>query len=91
MEPTGAIMSARIERGPAWSNRTPTKLVEGRYFHVAINAAATGRTYDVSPDGRRFLMIKFAAGSEQTAAPTKLVVVLNWAEELKRLVPSGSR
>ena len=42
------------------------------------------RPYDVSPDGQRFLMIK---DSDQKAAPPNIVVVLNWAEELKRLLP----
>ena len=43
------------------------------------------RNYDVTPDGRRFLMIK---ESEQVAAATRVIVVLNWFEELKRLVPT---
>ena len=42
--------------------------------------------YDISPDGRRFLMIKAASGSQQTTTAS-LVVVQNWTEELKRLVP----
>jgi hypothetical protein len=45
-----------------------------------------GRTFDVAPDGRRFLMIKEGGGDE--AAPQNLVVVQNWFEELKRLVPA---
>jgi hypothetical protein len=36
--------------------------------------------YDVAPDGR-FVMIK------DEAASGRLYVVLNWTEELKRLVP----
>jgi len=44
------------------------------------------RSYDVSPDGQRFLMIKNIEGSDQ-AAPPSIVVVLNWAEELKQLLP----
>ena len=44
------------------------------------------RNYDVSPDGRRFLMIQPTAGEH--AAPTQIIVVLNWHEELKRLVPT---
>jgi len=47
---------------------------------------ALGRGYDVSPDGTRFLMIKDAAASTGTAP--QLVVVLNFFEELKRLVPT---
>ncbi len=39
--------------------------------------------YDISPDGQRFLMIKAVEGVAQ------LNVVLNWFEELKRLVPTN--
>ena len=48
----------------------------------------SGRTYDVSPDGQRFLMIK-APGTDASAAPPALIVVQHWDEELKRLVPAG--
>jgi hypothetical protein len=44
----------------------------------------TARTYEQSLDGRRFLMLK----GVPSAAPPSLVVVLNWLEELKRLVPT---
>jgi hypothetical protein len=43
--------------------------------------------YDVSADGRRFLMIK-AAAADHDAAPAKIVIVQNWTEELRRLVPT---
>jgi len=42
------------------------------------------RSYDVTPDGRRFLMIK---ENEQVSAATGINVVLNWFEELKQRVP----
>ncbi len=35
----------------------------------------------MSPDGQRFLMIKDSSGTDQTAAPASLIVVLNWREE----------
>ena len=41
-------------------------------------------TYDVSTDGKRFLMVKQPANQ---AAP-QIVVVQNWTEELKRLAPT---
>ena len=44
----------------------------------------SSRNYDVSPDGKRFLMVKQPAN--QAAAP-QIIVVQNWFEELKRLVP----
>jgi hypothetical protein len=42
------------------------------YFH---------RSYDVGPDDRRFLMIR--ASEDQT----DLVLVVNWFQELKGVVP----
>jgi WD40 repeat protein len=44
-----------------------------------------GRHYDVSPDGKRFLLLKPTETDQQ---PPELVVVLNWAEELKKLAPA---
>ena len=80
-------MHAGVERSQSWSATTPTTLLKtGGYF--TIPAGNPGRTYDISPDGQRFLMIKQGDGSGQTAAATSLIVVQNWAEELKRLVPT---
>jgi hypothetical protein len=41
-----------------------------------------GRSYDVSPDGKFLLIIPAASGVSESA-PVNIVV--NWAEELKRL------
>jgi hypothetical protein len=60
-------------------------LKDGSVFAPAGNS---GRTYDVSPDGRRFLMIKVSGGSDQTNTPAQVIVVQHWTEELKRLVPT---
>jgi serine/threonine-protein kinase len=68
--------------GPNFSAGIPIKLFDGRYF------AATGRTYDVSPDGQRFLMIKDNAAGDQTSTLASMVVVFNWVEELKARVPT---
>jgi serine/threonine-protein kinase len=75
-----AIMGVRVEPGPSWRSSTPTRILRGQYFF-----ANAGRTFDIAPDGRRFLMIK-GGGSE--AAPRNLVVVQHFDEELKRLVPA---
>ncbi len=42
-----------------------------------------GRFWDIHPDGDRFIMLE-VRGPE---APTDIEVVVNWAEELKELVP----
>ena len=44
--------------------------------------------YDVSPDGRRFLMIKEIAGVDEVPPSARLILVQNWFQELKRLVPT---
>jgi serine/threonine-protein kinase len=53
-----------------------------------------GRAYDVSADGQRFLLLKDAptAAGQKSALP-EIHLVINWFEELKRLVPTnyGSR
>jgi serine/threonine-protein kinase len=45
-----------------------------------------GRPYDVSPDGRRFLMIKEATTGRDDAVG-QIVLVQNWFDELRRLAP----
>jgi Tol biopolymer transport system component len=45
-----------------------------------------GFPYDVSPDGTRFLMLKVSSSTER---PTELRVVINWMDELERMVPTG--
>jgi serine/threonine-protein kinase len=82
---TGALMRVGVAPGPTWAATAPTRLFEGHYG-AAPNQ--NGRTYDVSPDGRRFLMIKDSEASDPSATPASMVVVLNWQEELKRLVPT---
>ena len=47
-----------------------------------------GRAYDVSPDGERFLMLKEDASSQDTSTEPYFIVVQNWFEELRRLVPT---
>jgi Tol biopolymer transport system component len=56
----------------------PRQLFDQRYVFQNISLA----NYDVSPDGQRFVMVKDETGSG------RLNVVLNWTEELKRLVPT---
>ena len=78
------VMRIGVGPGPTWAATAPIRLFEGRY---GAGSNQTGRTYDISPDGRRFLMIKIA-NADRTAMPMNFVVVQNWREELMRLVPT---
>ena len=57
----------------------PRRLLEKRYQR----SEAFWPNYDVTPDGKRLLMIKPA----EQSPPTQINVVLTWFEELKRRVP----
>ena len=45
--------------------------------------------FDISPDGKHFLMLKQAAAETESKAgtPRTINIVLNWFEELKKKVP----
>jgi hypothetical protein len=49
-------------------------------------------TWDISPDGKRFLMMKeTGAAASAGGRSRKINLVVNWFEELKRLVPTGKK
>ena len=73
------MMAVAIETEPAFAPGNPTGLFEDPYLRNLR------RNYDISLDGQRFLMIKEGSSND---APRELHVVLNWFEELKRLVPA---
>ena len=75
------LMRVGVEGGSTWRTSAPDRLIEGRYFY---SNAGSARTFDVASDGR-FLMVKPLATS---ASYNQLVIVQNWHEELKRLVPN---
>jgi Tol biopolymer transport system component len=85
VSPTGALMRVGVERAATWAATPPTQLVKEGY--ATIPGSLSGRSYEIAPDGQRFLMIK-EGGADQTAPPASLVVVQHWLDELKRLVPT---
>ena len=74
------MMAVAIVLQPTFRPSKPEFLFEK--YHVPY---APLRNYDVSSDGRQFLMLK---DNEQFAAVTHIDLVLNWHEELKRRVPT---
>ena len=72
-----------IESEPAFTPGSPQLLFAGSYVRSA------DRNSDISPDGQRFMMLKGGEQSEETSARTELIIVQNWFEELKRLVPTN--
>ena len=72
----GGVMVVDVETGDTFERGSPRQLFPDTYFFGG------SQNWDLAPDGR-FLMISPRAVS----ASPELVVVLNWIEELTRLVP----
>ena len=79
------LMVAEIETEPTFSWSSPESVFDAAGYLPNI----TARTYDIHPDGQRFLMIKpaTAATTDGEDSP-QLIFVQNWFEELKRLAPT---
>ncbi len=76
------LMAVAIDTRGTFSASPPQLLFEGNYEWARYQ-----QSYDVMPDGR-FVVVK-TVGREGEEDPTKINVVLNWFEELKRLVPTN--
>ncbi|MCZ6661613.1 MAG: protein kinase, partial [Actinobacteria bacterium] len=75
----GDMMVVNIENAPTFTHGRPEILFETQGL-----AGRRGSSYDVSPDGERFLMV---SRSEGRSLPIHLV--LNWFEELNHRVPGN--
>ena len=72
------LVAVDVETGNGFAAGSPRVLFDDYYMeHIAY-----GRTYDITPDGERFVMVK-----EMSPPPRRIAVNLNWFEELKRLAP----
>jgi Tol biopolymer transport system component len=77
------LMAVPVQTTPTFSAGTPVKVIDAKFFD-----GGPGRTYDVSRDGKRFLVITNPlAAQTSTAAPATMVLVVNWIEELKARLP----
>ena len=79
------MMVVSVQTESSFTHGTPRVLFEAAQYE-SWNIAPK---YDIHPDGERFLMLKKAPHTEEAPAPMELILVLNWSEELKRLVPTN--
>ena len=75
-----AAMVVPVETGEAFQRGAPERLFSMDPYHQG-----NGTNWDVSPHGQRFLMVK---RNNAAAEASEIVVVMNWFEELTRLVPT---
>jgi hypothetical protein len=86
-EKNGALMRVPVKLGSRFEAGTPEKLFDGPYLFHPPGGGPVGRMYDVSLNGQRFLMIKESSAAAEPPSP-RIILVQNWFEELKRLVPA---
>jgi serine/threonine-protein kinase len=89
LDPNGLLTSVTISiEGGQLSAGRPATILKTAYVAGLSARGLQLRSYDVSPDGQRFLMVKDVAARPTPASPVPLVVVTGWLEELKQRVPS---
>ena len=66
-----------------WEREKPAVVFERAYRFPPSG----GRTWDLSPDGQRFLMISDTRQPGELSSQTDVMIVQNCFEELKRLAP----
>lgn len=83
----GAVLAVTVKTDPELWLEAPRILFRGPYLQVG---SSVGTSWDIHPDGKRFLMKKPASvEGEETSVefPRKINIILNWFEELKEKVP----
>jgi Tol biopolymer transport system component len=78
------FFSATVTSVSPFRTDTPRLLFETRTFEY--DSTGPIRSWEVSPDGQRFLLLRFAPSTDKPV--TSMHVVLNWTEELKRRAPA---
>jgi len=80
----GAVMEVPVDTGSTFTAGKPRMLFKGNY----IMGYGESPSWDIHPDGKRFLMMKGPqAAASANAERRKINIVLNWFEELKQRVP----
>jgi len=77
------MMAVSISESPGFSASKPRILFEGEFSY---GSSTTIPNYSVSPDGKRFAMIRAVPGRD-----ARINVVVNWFEELRRATREGRK
>lgn len=84
------VMGVSVDTADGFAAGVPSLVSSGTYVGTS-EGDRPGRTYDIAPDGQRFLMVKenaSADGDDATAGPAQIHVVQGWFEELRARVPT---
>jgi serine/threonine-protein kinase len=84
MAPDGALMGVQVKAtGQTWAATAPVKVLAPGYWLRFADQTGRGRGYDISPDGKRFLVV---TPPREVGDPPELVVIQHWDQELEERV-----
>ncbi len=75
------LVSVKLRTTPQFMVESPVVVLENTFL------PGPGRPYDISPDGQKFILINETRVDQTSARAPQLNFILNWNQELKRLVP----
>jgi serine/threonine-protein kinase len=82
-------IAVAVETEPTFKRGNSRVLFRGTYLTQSLSMASPATQWDIHPKEKKFLMIKPPASAGAASADAKpqqkIIVVLNWTEELKRL------
>ena len=79
----GVVMVVPVQTEPRFKLGNPQVMVTPGYY-----TEPPARHCDIFPDGQRFLMMKEVEITRQASELQEIIIVVNWFDELKRLVPT---
>jgi Tol biopolymer transport system component len=81
------MFAVSVTTAPTLRLATPVQLFQGRYY-VAPSGSPRPQ-YDVTADGRRFLMIAPTAATGAAPGQQRIVVVQHWIDEVRSKIPAN--
>lgn len=75
------LMEVDVTTEPKFTHTRPRELFRGK-----VQGTIPIRSYDIAPEGKRFVML--LPGEQKPQPVTRINIVQNWFDELKRLVPT---
>jgi Tol biopolymer transport system component len=83
VQPTNELVAVDIRTEPSFDVGKPVVIPK-----VRLPGGGPGRSYDITPDGKQFVVVMPASAFEGDRKPQEQIdVVLNWFEELRQRVP----
>jgi serine/threonine protein kinase len=82
-----AVMMVPVKTDPSFSYEKPKRLFQKTYVSANMKLSTLElHPWDISPNGKRFLMMK-ESDPATAELPRKINIVVNWFEELKQPIP----